>query len=442
MRETAKTAREAALLSLTACERQGAWSDNYLKRTIREAGLDSRDGGLASKLCYGVQQEQMLLDWYLAQFSKLPLEKLEPKIRNCLRLGAYQILMLDRIPDAAAVDGSVSLARKHAKNPKAAGMVNAILRNLIRGREELAPPTDLATRYSHPAWLVKEFDLALKGRGTEALLAADNEAPPTMAQVNTVRYETGKVLNALRKAGVDAELHPWLPDCLLLSGTGDLERLDLFRDGAFYIQDAAARLAVMTAAPKAGQKVLDACAAPGGKTFAAAVLMEGQGEIWSCDIHPRKAGLIQTGAARLGFGTIVHTAVQDGRERREDWLERFDVVLADVPCSGLGIIRKKPDIRYKDPGPLSGLPPIQAAILENVSHYVAPGGVLLYSTCTLLRRENEDIVSDFLDGHLDFTAEPFQAAGPIGPVESGMLTLWPHIHGTDGFFLAKLRRRA
>lgn len=439
--EHKQTAREVALLALTACEQQGAWSDGFLKKAIREAGLDSRDAGLATRLCFGVLQNRMWLDFNLAQFSKLPLEKLESKIRNVLRLGAYQLLLLDRVPDSAAVNESVNLARRYAKNPKASGMVNGILRNLARNRDALAQPKDLSTRYSHPAWIVKEIDLALKGEGTEALLAANNGQPPTMAQVNTFRFSKEHVLDALQAEGVEVEPHPWLPDCLLLSGTGDIEGLSSFREGAFYIQDGAGKLSILAAGPEPGMKVLDACAAPGGKSFATAIKMGNQGEIWSCDIHPHKERLIQAGAERLGL-TNVYTAVQDGKVQRPDWVEQFDLVIADVPCSGLGIIRKKPDIRYKDPKPLAGLPPIQRAILDNVSTYVRPGGVLLYSTCTLLERENSAVVKGFLEQHSDFTLEVFQLPEPIGEMCEGQITLWPHLHGTDGFYFAKLRRKA
>lgn len=436
-----QTAREVALLVLTACEQQGAWSDGFLKKSIREAELDSRDAGLATQLCFGVLQNRMRLDYYLSHFSNVPLEKLEPKIRNILRLGADQLLLLDRVPDCAAVNESVNLARKYAKNPRASGMVNAILRNLVRKRDSLAEPEDLVTRYSHPDWLVKEFSLALKGEGVEALLDADNSQPPTMAQVNTLRFKTDQVRSALCEEGVGVQVHPWLPDCLLLTGTGDLERLKSFQDGAFYIQDGAAKLSVLAAKPKPGMRVLDACAAPGGKSFAAAIEMKNEGEIYACDIHPHKERLIRSGADRLGID-IIHTAIQDGKTFDQKWAEYFDLVIADVPCSGLGIIRKKPDIRYKEPGPLEGLPSIQISILNNVSAYVRPGGVLLYSTCTLLKRENEAVIDAFLERSPDFTLEAFQLPGPIGQVTDGRITLWPHLHGTDGFYFAKLRRRA
>ena len=435
-----QTARSVALDALLACESQGAWSDGYLKKAIRKAGLDSRDAGLCTRLCCGVLQNEMLLDALLDRFAKPPVARMEPAVRGCLRLGLYQILFLDRVPDSAAVNESVSLARGRCRNPRAAGLVNAILRNLLRERERLALPEDLSTRYSHPAWLVEEFSKALGGEGVEELLAADNGEVPTAAQVNTLRITPQALLERLKSEGVEAQPHPWLEGCLLLSGTGNLEALPSFQEGLFYIQDPAARLAVLASGVTAGQRVLDACAAPGGKSFAAAIQMAGEGSITSCDIHPKKVELIRSGAARLGISTL-EAMVQDGKQCKAGWLNSFDTVLTDVPCSGLGIIRKKPDIRYKDPDPLLGLPRIQSEILNNCAQYVKSQGVLLYATCTILERENGMVVADFLDKRKDFTLESFTLPGPIGTVESGMLTLWPHIHGTDGFFFARLRRR-
>ena len=433
------TAREAALRALVACEQQGAWSDGFLKKILRTAGLDSRDAALTTRLCFGVLQNRLLLDYYLGKLSTVKLEKMEPAVRNSLRLGAYQVLFLDRVPDHAAVSEAVDLARKGSKNPRSAGLVNGVLRSLVRQKDSLEPPEDPAVRYSHPQWLADLFTRRLGREEAAALMAANNGEPPTCAQVNTTRATVEEVTDSLRAEGVEVQPHPWLPNCLLLSHTGSLEELTAFREGLFYIQDAAAKLAVLAADPREGMDVLDACAAPGGKSFAAAIAMGGEGKVVSCDIHPHKMDLIQAGAKRLGLDCIT-AEVLDGRECKEEFLDRFDLVLADVPCSGLGIIRKKPDIRYKDPKPLEGLPRVQKAILDNVCRYVRPGGVLLYATCTLLERENEDVVRAFLDKHKDFTLERFQVPGDFEGAREGMVTCWPHRHGTDGFFFAKLRR--
>lgn len=437
------TAREAALRTLAACEKQGAWSDGYLKRILRESGLDSRDAALATRLCFGVLQNRLLLDWYLAQFCTTKLEKLDLNVLCILRTAAYQLLFLDKIPPSAAVNEAVSLTKKYCRNPRAAGMVNAVLRAMLRS-EQLPEPTGsdelerLSTQYSHPRWLAETFADRLGLAETEALLAADNAQPPTTAQVNTFRASAEEVASLLETEGVEVKPHPWLKDCLELSGTGDLERLRAYQDGFFYVQDAAARLAVTGLELAPGLRVLDCCAAPGGKSFAAAIDLKNRGEVHSCDIHPHKIKLLEAGRDRLGLD-IVSPMLQSAALRREDWVERFDAVLCDVPCSGLGIIRKKPDIRYKDPAPLAGLPKVQRAILDNCCAYVRPGGTLLYATCTLLRRENEDVVETFLSNHPEFSLTPL--ALPIPGGENGMMTFWPHIHGTDGFFAARLTRK-
>lgn len=438
-------AREAAMLALNACQRQGGWSDGALKKQLSAAELSGRDAALATQLCFGVLQNQMLLDFYLAKFSNIPLKRMEGKVVQTLRLGAYQMLFLTRIPHSAAVNSAVALVKSHCKNPRAAGMVNGILRSMERSLQNMPvipqgdPVAYLSTLYSHPEWLVKEFILSLGEEETAQLLAADNSQPPTAVMVNTTRT-TAEALKAMLEADhVEAEPHPWLENCLLLSRTGDLERLEAFQQGLFYVQDPASRLSVLAAGAKPGMRVLDCCAAPGGKSFAAAIAMENQGEIISCDLHPHKKKLIQAGADRLGL-TIITPKTADGKVFRPEWERAFDLVLVDAPCSGLGVIRKKPDIRYKDPAPLADLPAVQLDILRNAARYVRPGGTLMYSTCTLLYRENGEVVETFLAENKAYKAEAFTLPGPVGPVQSGSVTLWPHRHGTDGFFISKMRR--
>lgn len=437
------SAREAALITLTACERQGAWSDGYLKKTLREQELDKRDAALASRLCYGVLQNRLLLDWHLARFCSRKLEALEASVLCGLRAAVYQFLFMDKIPPSAAVNEAVELTKKYCRNPRAAGMVNGILRAMLRQKDLPEPEgrdraETLSIKYSHPQWLVEEFLAELGPEGAEALLAADNLQPPTAAQVNFLRTDSDGLVEELRSDGVEVTPHPWLSECLLLSGSGDLERLAAFREGHFYVQDPAARLAVTAAGLRPGQRVLDCCAAPGGKSFAAAMDLKNQGQVISCDIHPHKIKLLQAGRDRLGL-SVISPCLQSASERKAEWFDRFDGVITDVPCSGLGIIRKKPDIRYKDPKALEGLPRIQQAILDNCARYVRPGGVLIYSTCTVLQRENGDVVDRFLAENPQFEAEPFSL--PKFGEQPGRMTFWPHIHGTDGFFVAKLRRK-
>ena len=434
--------RERALRVLTACRTRGAWADAALAHNL--AGLTPADAALCSRLVYGVLQNELLLDFYLSSCCTQKLDHLQPPLADILRLGGYQILFLDRVPDNAAVHTSVDQA-KSAGRGAASGLVNAVLRKLCRERETLPaiPERDeakyLSIRYSHPKWMVKRL-LGLLGREeTEALLRAGNSQPPMAAQVNTLRFNTDQAAASLEAGGVGTKVHPWLPDCLLLERTGGLERLEAFQAGAFYVQDPAARLAVLAAGLKPGSRVLDVCAAPGGKSFAAAIAMRDQGEIISCDLHENKLTRIRAGAERLGL-TSIRTAAADGSVCREEWRNGYDAVLVDAPCSGLGILRKKPDIRRKRADDLFTLPVIQSAILENAAGYVRPGGVLIYSTCTILPEENEDVTRTFLGAHPDFFQEGFRLPEPIGETD-GQVTLWPHRHGTDGFYICRMTRR-
>lgn len=433
-------ARETALNALIACRREGAWSNGVLKEYIRRDRLDSRDAALATRLCYGVQQNRGKLDFYLKQLLKGRLKDLHPVVRDILHLGLYQIRELDKIPDAAAVNESVSLTKKYCKNPKAAGLVNGVLRRASAA--QLEEPVSYADRYSHPEELISLLKANLPKGKLEGMLIADNAAPQTVVQVNTLHTTTEGLLKRLEQEKVSAVPHQWMTDCLILSGTGNLENMPSFREGMYYVQDPAAKLSVLCAQlPKDGARVLDCCAAPGGKSFAAAIAMEGKGEITSCDIHPHKTALIENGASRLGLNNLT-ARVQDASEPVASWVGAMDTVIADVPCSGLGIIRKKPDIRYKNLKELENLPQLQGKILANQASYVKPGGVLLYSTCTVLKRENEDVVQAFLAEHPDFSLEKLMLPEVFPKNETGMLTLIPGEYDTDGFFICRLRRKA
>ena len=434
-------ARETALNALIACRRDGAWPNAVLKTAIRREHLDSREAALATKLTYGVSQNRGKLDFYLSQLLTGKLKDLHPVARDILHLGLYQLYELDKIPDSAAVNESVALAKKYCKNPKAAPLVNGVLRSAVRTRGQRKEPTSYADRYSHPDPLISLLKANLPKGTLEPMLIADNAAPDTVVQVNTLRITTPALAEMLAAAGVGVKPHDWMPDCLILSGTGDLEKLEPFREGLFYVQDPAAKLSVLCAQlPKEGARVLDCCAAPGGKSFAASIAMGGRGEIVSCDIHPHKSGLIAAGAERLHL-TNITARLQDASAFVPEWESIMDAVIADVPCSGLGIIRKKPDIRYKNLKEMEELPELQLKILENQSRYVKKGGLLLYSTCTVLRRANEDVVNAFLQRHGDFVTDPLPLPGMFPKNETGMLTLIPGQYDTDGFFICRLRRK-
>ena len=440
-------AREVALLTLNTCERQGGWSDGVLKKQLAEANLDNRDSALATQLCFGILQNRMLIDFYLGHFSNISLKRMESRVVQILRIGAYQMIFLDKIPQRAAVDSAVIMTKNHCKNQRASGMVNGILRSLARNLDDLPTIPDrnsisyFATLYSHPEWLVKAFSDAIGIENAELLMRANNSQPPMTAMVNTTKTTVEALTASLESDGVTVQPHPWISDCLILSSTGNIEGLTAFSEGLFYIQDVASRLAILAAEPKENDSVLDACASPGGKSFSSAVAMGNVGEIISCDLHPHKKKLVQNGANRLGLSCI-QPMTADGKVHESKWENAFDVVLVDAPCSGLGVIRKKPDIRYKDEKQLMELPDIQLAILKNTSTYVKAGGTLLYSTCTILERENKDVITAFLADNPQFKLEPFTLPTPVGEAKDGMITLLPHLHGTDGFFICKLRKEA
>lgn len=432
-------ARQTALGALIACRKQGAWSDGVLKEYTLRDRLDRRDAALAARLCYGVLQNRQLLDYYLEGLVKGRLKDLQPVVLDILRMGLYQILFLDKIPSSAAVNEAVEQGKKYA-NARAGGLINGVLRNAIRQKEKLTPPADLATRYSHPEALVALLEREMSGQELEMVLRANNEAPETVAQLNPLRGSMESLHREISEAGGVSRDHPWLENCCFVSGVGSLERLKAFETGMIYVQDAASRLAVRCAGLQPGMRVLDACAAPGGKSMAAAIDMKDQGTVTSCDIHAHKLALIEKSAARLGL-TCITAGKQDASVFVPQWEGTMDTVITDVPCSGLGIIRKKPDIRYKELRQLETLPAIQLRILENQSRYVKPGGVLLYSTCTILRRENQQVVQRFLEGHPDFVTEPLPLPAAIENDGSGMLTLLPGKYETDGFFICKMRRK-
>ena len=435
-------ARETALNALIACRKDGAWSNGVLKDYIQRDRLDPRDAGLATRLCYGVLQNQAKLDFYLKQLLTGKLKDLHPVVRDILHLGLYQIYELDKIPDSAAVNESVALAKKYNKNPKAASLVNAVLRNAVRTKGTLKEPVSYAEKYSHPDELIALLKANLPKGKLEMMLKADNASPDTVVQVNTLQISAEDLQKKLEEQNVSVQPHGWMKDCLVLSGTGNLEQLPAFREGLFYVQDPASKLSVLCAQlPKEEIRVLDCCSAPGGKSFAAAIAMGGKGHITSCDVHSHKTALIQNGADRLGFTNITERQ-QDATATVPEWIDAMDAVICDVPCSGLGIIRKKPDIRYKNLKETEALPALQLQILRNQANYVKPGGVLMYSTCTVLRRENEDVVKAFLDSRDDFYLEPLDLPEVFPKNETGMLTLIPGEYDTDGFFISRLRRKA
>ena len=414
--------RRTALEALERFRRDGAWSRQVLSALVRKNGLDERDAALAARLFYGTLQNLSLFDFYISCYAN---GKLEPKVRDILRLGVCQIVTTDRVPVSAAVSESVRLA-KTSGYARAAGLVNAVLRRVADNRDDLpaipgaGTPQYLSTKYSHPLWIVEEL-IALRGYdGAEAVLRADNAPAPVYIQTNTLRTSPERLADALGAAPYGDSV----PGCLTLDG-GNFARTREFLDGDFYVQDPAAHTAILAAEPRPGMKVLDVCAAPGGKSFAAAIEMRNDGVIHARDISATKLNLVMDGAERLGL-TVIECAQADARDTED---ADYDLVIADLPCSGLGVIRKKPDIRYRDRAELDRLPELQSELLDAVSRAVRPGGRLLYSTCTWRRRENEDVAAAFLAAHPEFSV-------------SLERTFWPDLDGTDGFYICRMERKS
>ena len=295
-----RDARDAALESLLLMERRGAWSDGSVKRIVAQAGLDSRDAALCARMTYGVVQNRTLLDYYIDSWCSQKAARLEPVVACVLRLGIYQILFMDKVPDRAAVHETVELVKRRGK-ARAAGMVNAVLRKCVASKSTLPrlPQNDplrrMTVQYSHPRWLVERLVSLVGAEEAEEFLRLDNRPVATCIQTNPLKTTPEELAQELRDAGVSVQPHPWLVGCFEITGTGDLERLPAFAEGRCTVQDAAARLAAMAAAPAPGDRVLDVCAAPGGKSFAMAMEMGNRGDILSCDIHPHKLKLIENG---------------------------------------------------------------------------------------------------------------------------------------------------
>ena len=416
-------ARKVAVLTLGKIFVDGAYSNIAVNSYLKEADLTPTDKSFATALIYGVLDRKITLDYVISSFLKTSIKKLSPFTLNVLRTALFQIMFMDKIPESAAVNEAVKLIKK-SKESRNSGFVNAVLRNVLRA-DNLLPTGDtikeLSVIYSCPESIIESF---INDYGKETAVILLNEAlkpAPLTVRVNTVKTDIQTFINEMPEAVAVK------PEGAVVINKGiDINSNDLFKKGHFHVQDTASQTAVSVLSPKAGDRVLDMCAAPGGKSFSMALLMENKGEIISCDIYDHKCELIKKSANRLGLDIIKPTA-QDGTVYNAD-LGEFDCVLCDVPCSGLGIIRRKPDIKYKDFSEFDSLLPIQKAILNNAKNYVKTGGKLLYSTCTLRKSENEDVVNEFLAQNADFKLEYSH-------------TFMPHIDGTDGFFCALMIKK-
>ena len=435
-----KNARQIAMEILVRMQRDAAYSNLTLDAALRRNELPARDAALVSALVYGVEERLYTIDYQLSLYLKQPLKKLKPEVLAALRLGVCQLLFMERIPSSAAVCESVSLVKQNGC-AFAAGLVNAVLRKVSDAgiclpEQEADALQMLSIRYSFPEWLIEKWLNAYGRENTLSILEACMAPAPLTVRVNTLQTTAEKLTVLLRLDHVAAHAAADVEDALVLDRAGAIERTKAYQDVLFHVQDISSQLCCKALDAQPGETVFDLCAAPGGKSFTVAERMRGEGSVCSFDLYPSRTALIEQGAARLGI-TSVYPAVADASCYNEAY-GKADRVLCDVPCSGFGIVRRKPEIRYKPQGEVDKLPDLQYLILRNAARYVKKGGRLVYSTCTLNPEENEAVCLRFLQENASFR--------PVAPDlpeqlnarkdDNGFFTLFPEAGGRDGFYIA------
>ena len=437
--------RLLAVKALSDINRNGAYANITLQDYISKHNLADLDRRFFTELVYGVVRRRNYLDAIIVHFAKRPLKKLSSMVVEILRLGIYQIIYMDKVPESAAVNESVKLAKKLTRG--LSGFVNAILRSIIREQDSIGVE-DLASNdievisfiYNIPLWLIDLWMGEFGRDKTEDLCAWFNQQPKLTARINTILIDIPQCLTLLKEQGWDVSQDSNYKDIIYInSHRGSLEKSDAVIKGYITFMDKASMLVARLVNPQPGERVLDCCAAPGGKSMYMAALMDNTGSLMSCDIHEHKITLMESNAQRLGI-SIVQTKVQDATELPSAWKSYFDRVLVDVPCSGLGILQKKLDMRWrKDESTLSELPPLQLSILERAAMTVKEKGYLVYYTCTLNYKENEDVVEAFLQKHKEFSIVPVGTDFPLKS-NNGMITTYPPTDDMDGFFMVKMQR--
>lgn len=446
------TARECALRILTRVEEEASYANLLMQKSLHELS-DIRDRQLVTLLVNGTLKNRLTLDYALRRHLRKPMSELPHEVRWILRTSAFQILYLSKIPSPVAVNEGVELTKR--RFGKYSALVNGVLRNVLTSGWEIRWPSRekepiryLSIRYSHPEWMVKRWFKRYGFAETEALCQANNEPAPVWIRTNTLKTSRDDLRIRLEGEGVTVTLGERVPESLLIENFGAVEKLPSFREGLFTVQDESSQLVAHILNPQAGDQVLDACSAPGGKTTHIAQKMNNQGEILAFDIHPHKLGLIEGLAQRLGIH-IIQPKCGDARELPGVAETSRQKVLVDAPCSGLGVIRRRADMRWhKKEEEIQELPPLQLAILERASQCVTPGGELVYSTCTIEPEENFEVVKAFRAKHPEFIPVSLLEELPFSLTEEkdlnqakkGILQILPHKHGMDGFFLAKFRR--
>ncbi|WP_046175101.1 16S rRNA (cytosine(967)-C(5))-methyltransferase RsmB [Domibacillus indicus] len=432
--------REIALDLIDTVEKSGSYSNLMLNTAIEKNHISGRDAALLTEITYGTIQRKLTLDFYLAPFLK---KKPERWVHNLLRLSLYQMLYLDKVPERAVIHEAVNIAKKRG-HKGIAGMVNGVLRSIqregVQGTQSIQDDAErISIETSHPLWLVKRWIKAYGTKKTEAMCQYNLTAPEQAVRVNTMKLSRDEAVSALKEEGFEAvqsEVSPYAVRIL----KGNAAKSALYKQGAISIQDESSMLVAPVVGAKPGQRILDMCSAPGGKTAHLAEQMDGKGHIDALDIHAHKLKLVAQNADRLALSNI-HVQKQDARKAGELFEEKtFDAILVDAPCSGLGVIRRKPDLKYaKTEQDLDNLQRIQLSILDAAVPLLKENGVLVYSTCTVDREENEGTVNAFLNAHPEFEPAPLEQIS-ITP-EQTMIQVFPNDFGGDGFFISKFRKK-
>jgi len=443
---TISGARHAAVKILSRFERSDSYIEKLLDAEFRLGNLSSLDKGLLNEIVHGVIRWKAKLDWVLVGFYHGDFLKCLNIVKNSMRVALYQILFLDRIPIPAAINESVEIV-KRIQGEKTAGIVNGVLRNISRNIDNIRYPDKnedigyyLSIMFSHPRWMVKRWIERFGEIKTEKLLFVNNRRPYNTIRVNQLRSSVDEVTNVLKANEMHYFPSALLPESIAVkSHKPDVPNMDIFKDGKVTIQDTSASLAAKLAAPKEGMTVLDLCAAPGGKSFYLAEMMNDKGKVIAVDQYKSKLHFIEEGSTRLGLKSIeVRLADATKIEINED----VDIIFADVPCSGLGTLAKKPDIKWKrEREDITVLADLQKKILESAAKILKPGGVLVYSTCTIEPEENVENIQWFLDNHPEFEIDPADKYLPEDICKGGFMEIFPHVHYMDGAFAARLIKK-
>jgi len=442
-----KTPRRIAVEILNRIDTEGAHAEPLLDAALSGNTLVSTpDRALLTELVYGPLRTQARLDWIIGHLYRGDPAALETAVRNILRTGLYQLWFTDRIPPFAAVNEAVSIARDVA--PAASGLVNAMLRNALRKREDIvwpsleeAPEKAIAVLYSHPLWLVRRLLSQFSVDETIRICRTDNAIPPLALRVNTLKASRRQAIAALAKAAMTAKAAPFSAEAIILTSPAtDLRKAPVYKEGWIRIQDEASQLIAHLVAPRPGEKILDLCAGAGGKTLHLAALMKNRGKIIAIDRSSERLKRLRDEAKRLGV-SIVETKTADATKPSESYCKSFDKVLLDAPCSGLGTLRRNPEIRWRlAPTDLNKCMQNQKLLLKKAAQCVRPGGRLVYSVCTVTPEENEFVIDDFLRNHPDFQLVPAENLPRTLIDTHGYFRTSPHIQGMDGFFAALLIR--